>query len=179
VSPSIVRLGWTIRFEEDKFGALKHLHHTCLMLISWLNQQTPRTRCTSSPKPSSRALFAWLISHHPIVLFSQNKSATNNQPAVLFSQNKPAPAISHQPNEQAASWLGELRCGRDHSGSIPRWSELWGWFSKNPSPVKPGFGSFLSREKVSSFFRCTSSPRQASSTSSLSPLVSPTPPMPH
>jgi hypothetical protein len=26
---------------------------------------------------------------------------TNNQPAVLFSQNKPAPAISHQPTEQA------------------------------------------------------------------------------
>jgi hypothetical protein len=33
------------------------------------------------------ALFAWLISY---------------QPAVLFSQNKPAPAINHQPNEQAA-----------------------------------------------------------------------------
>jgi hypothetical protein len=32
------------------------------------------------------SLFVWLISH---------------QPAVLFSQNKPAPAISHQPNEQA------------------------------------------------------------------------------
>jgi hypothetical protein len=25
----------------------------------------------------------------------------NHQPAVLFSQNKSAPAISHQPNEQA------------------------------------------------------------------------------
>jgi hypothetical protein len=47
------------------------------------------------------ALFAWLISHQPAVLFSHNKSATSNQPAVLFSQNKPAPAISHQPNEQA------------------------------------------------------------------------------
>jgi hypothetical protein len=33
--------------------------------------------------------------------FSQNKPATSNQPAVLFSQNKSAPAISHQPNEQA------------------------------------------------------------------------------
>jgi hypothetical protein len=41
------------------------------------------------------ALFAWLISHQPTVLFS----ATSNQPAVLFSQNKPAPAISHQPTE--------------------------------------------------------------------------------
>jgi hypothetical protein len=45
------------------------------------------------------ALFAWLISHQPAVLFSQSKPATSNQPAVLFSQNKPAPAISHQPNE--------------------------------------------------------------------------------
>jgi xanthine/CO dehydrogenase XdhC/CoxF family maturation factor len=47
------------------------------------------------------ALFAWLISHQPAVLFSQNKPATSNQTAVLFSQNKPAPAISHQPNKQA------------------------------------------------------------------------------
>jgi hypothetical protein len=47
------------------------------------------------------SLFAWLISHQAAVLFSHNKSATSNQPAVLFSQNKPAPAISHQPNEQA------------------------------------------------------------------------------
>jgi hypothetical protein len=46
-------------------------------------------------------LFVWLISHQPTVLFSQNKPAISNQPTVLFSQNKPAPAISHQPNEQA------------------------------------------------------------------------------
>jgi hypothetical protein len=43
-------------------------------------------------------LFAWLISHQPA--FSQNKSGTSNQSAVLFSQNRPAPAISHQRNEQ-------------------------------------------------------------------------------
>jgi hypothetical protein len=54
----------------------------------------------------TRTLFAWLISHQPTVLFSQNKPATSNQAAVLFSQNKPAPTISHQPNEQAAD-LGE------------------------------------------------------------------------
>jgi hypothetical protein len=35
------------------------------------------------------------------VFSSQNKPATSNQRAVLFSQNKPAPAISHQPTEQA------------------------------------------------------------------------------
>jgi hypothetical protein len=52
---------------------------------------------------SINALFVWLISHQPAVLFSQNKSAISNQPAVLFSQSKPAPAISHQPNEQAAN----------------------------------------------------------------------------
>jgi hypothetical protein len=52
---------------------------------------------------SLHSLFVWLITHQPAVLFSQNKPATNNQPAVLFSQNKSAPAISHQPNEQAIS----------------------------------------------------------------------------
>jgi hypothetical protein len=52
---------------------------------------------------SNYALFAWLMSHQPAVLFSQNKSATSNQPTVLFSQNKPAPAVSHQPNEQAVN----------------------------------------------------------------------------
>jgi hypothetical protein len=51
---------------------------------------------------STSALFVWLISHQPAVLFSQNKSAISNQPTVFFSQNKPAPAISHQPTEQAA-----------------------------------------------------------------------------
>jgi hypothetical protein len=50
-------------------------------------------------------LFAWLISHQPAVFFSQNKPANSNQLAVLFSQKKPAPAISHQPTEQAASPL--------------------------------------------------------------------------
>jgi hypothetical protein len=47
------------------------------------------------------SLFVWLISHQPTVLFSQNKPAISNQPTVLFSHNKSAPAISHQPNEQA------------------------------------------------------------------------------
>jgi hypothetical protein len=40
------------------------------------------------------SLFAWLISHKPTVLFSQNKPATSNQSAVLFSQIKSAPAIN-------------------------------------------------------------------------------------
>jgi hypothetical protein len=49
------------------------------------------------------ALFVWLTSHRSAVLFSRNKPVISNQSAVLFfSQNKPAPAISHQLNEQAA-----------------------------------------------------------------------------
>jgi hypothetical protein len=42
----------------------------------------------------SNALFVWLISHQPAVLFSQDKSATSNQSTVLFSQNKSAPVTS-------------------------------------------------------------------------------------
>jgi hypothetical protein len=36
--------------------------------------------------------------------FLSQQISTSNQPAVLFSQNKSAPAISHQPNEQAGGW---------------------------------------------------------------------------
>jgi hypothetical protein len=57
---------------------------------------------------SPGALFAWLISHQPAVLFSHNKPATSNQPAVPFSQNKPAPAISHQPTEQTVRYSKDL-----------------------------------------------------------------------
>jgi hypothetical protein len=35
---------------------------------------------------------------------NQPPATSRNQPAVLFSQNKPAPAISHQPTEQAV-WV--------------------------------------------------------------------------
>jgi hypothetical protein len=56
------------------------------------------------------APFVWLISHRPAVLFSQNKSATSNQPTVLFSRTKPAPAVSHQQNEQAVALRMIRRC---------------------------------------------------------------------
>jgi hypothetical protein len=45
-----------------------------------------------------------------------------NQPAVLFSQNKPAPAISHQPTEQAV----ELQDAADE-GVV--WFSICTWFS--------------------------------------------------
>jgi hypothetical protein len=47
------------------------------------------------------SLFVGLISHQPTIFFYQNKPVTSNQPAIFFSQNKSAPAITHQPNEQA------------------------------------------------------------------------------
>jgi hypothetical protein len=42
---------------------------------------------------------------------NQPPATSCNQPAVLFSQNKPAPAISHQPTEQAACAGLELSKG--------------------------------------------------------------------
>jgi hypothetical protein len=60
----------------------------------------------------SGALFVWLISHRPTVLFFQNKPATNNQPAVLFTQNKSTPATSHQPNEQAVGSVFDESLGQ-------------------------------------------------------------------
>jgi hypothetical protein len=45
-------------------------------------------------KEEASALFIWLISHQPVVLFSENIPTTSNQTAVLFSQNKSAPSTS-------------------------------------------------------------------------------------
>jgi hypothetical protein len=84
-------------------------------------------------RPPANGLFAWLISHQPAVLVSQNKPATSNQPTMLFSQNKSAPAISHQPNEHVANqktraeplqglarrWEGTTRVD-SHNGEKPR-----------------------------------------------------------
>jgi hypothetical protein len=76
----------------------------------------------------SCALFVWLISHQPAVLFSQNKPAISNQPAVLYSQNKPAPAISHQPTEQADGRKGRSQLEIFHSSStdsFPLFFLIW------------------------------------------------------
>jgi hypothetical protein len=72
-----------------------HCGYTAQVLINELHALTNSTYNIAH----TYALFVWLISHQPAVLFSQNKSATSNQPTVLFSQNKSAPAISYQPNE--------------------------------------------------------------------------------
>jgi hypothetical protein len=79
-----------------------NFHGTCLQVATCTPQKfVEPARCDTRNCVEFHALFAWLISHQPTILFSQNKPATTNQPAVFFSQNKPAPAISHQPNEQA------------------------------------------------------------------------------
>jgi hypothetical protein len=41
------------------------------------------------------------LAYQPPAIITFLSEQTSNQPAVLFSQNKPAPAIRHQPNEQA------------------------------------------------------------------------------
>jgi hypothetical protein len=66
-------------------------------MFIWQSCGVGPTRNHSFPSTHARlswVLFVWLISHQPVVLFSQNKSATSNQPTVLFSQNKSAPATS-------------------------------------------------------------------------------------
>jgi hypothetical protein len=74
-------------------------------VAAWDMWGRPGLACKARAVRACISLFVRLISHQPAVLFSQNKPATSNQPAVLFSQNKSAPAISHQPNEQAVEAL--------------------------------------------------------------------------
>jgi hypothetical protein len=81
------------------------------------------TRWLDENAQNQLALFAWLISHQPAVLFSQNKPATSNQPAVLSSQNKLAPAISHQPTEQADNILMTCALGPQKDKPIWTWEK--------------------------------------------------------
>jgi hypothetical protein len=73
-----------------------------IFLDMWFHISTP-------PSLNILALFVWLISHQPALLFSQNEPAISNQPAVLISQNKLAPAINHQPNEDNVIYLRRNR----------------------------------------------------------------------
>jgi hypothetical protein len=49
--------------------------------------------CLRNPYNNARGINALLV------------CLINHQPTVLFSQHKPAPDISHQPNEQAGSYI--------------------------------------------------------------------------
>jgi hypothetical protein len=69
----------------------------------------------------AHSLFAWLISHQPAVLFSQNKSATSNQPVVLFSQNKPA---TSQPNRLSMSSISHPE-GTNDTSKVKPWIDVW------------------------------------------------------
>jgi hypothetical protein len=64
----------------------------------------PNAQCKLRHAACSLGLSA--TSQQYFSLRTNQPPATNrNQPAVLFSQNKPAPAISHQPTEQADDLL--------------------------------------------------------------------------
>jgi hypothetical protein len=53
------------------------------------------TPCSLGLSATSQQYFSLRTNQPPVT--------SQNQPAVLFSQKKPAPAISYQPTEQAAS----------------------------------------------------------------------------
>jgi hypothetical protein len=62
------------------------------------------------PTKETGALFAWLISHQPTVLFSQNKPAISNQPepasSILLSEQT---STSHQPPANRTGGLPFVR----------------------------------------------------------------------
>jgi hypothetical protein len=53
------------------------------------------------------ALFAWLISHQPTILLSQNKPANNNQPTLRTNQHRPS--ASRQTNRLTHQFPGTVR----------------------------------------------------------------------
>jgi hypothetical protein len=91
-------------FVVKKVDENNKVMHTSIS--SLLSACAPLPCCSVQPLAPSvtGALFVWLISHQPAVLFSQNKPTTNNQSALLFAQNKSAPVINHQPNEQVTDY---------------------------------------------------------------------------
>jgi hypothetical protein len=63
-------------------------------IFSFLEQlQQTSSTCSLGLSATSQQYFSLRTNQPP--------ATSRNQPAVLFSQNKPAPAISHQPTEQA------------------------------------------------------------------------------
>jgi hypothetical protein len=79
--------------------------------FSFLQSQARNHYYQSQARPCSLGLSATSQQYFSLRT-NQPPATSRNQPAVLFSQNKPAPAISHQPTEQA-------------SGSQPVAAVLW------------------------------------------------------
>jgi hypothetical protein len=71
------------------------------------------------------AVFAWIISHQPAVLFSHNKPDTSNQSAVLFFKNKSATSQQYSSvrtnQSPAICWEMRRRVMSAREGSERRW----------------------------------------------------------
>jgi hypothetical protein len=81
--------------------------HTIFSQQIWHKKSVEQTHDSTSsaahkitlPGIFNFTLFVWIITHHPTLLFSQNKSAPTNQPIVFFPKQI---NTSHQPGEQVA-----------------------------------------------------------------------------
>jgi hypothetical protein len=72
-------------------------HMPCLGSTAPTIPRTSLAPCSLGLSATSQQYFSLRTNQPP--------ATSKNQPAVLFSQNKPAPAISHQPTEQAVGWM--------------------------------------------------------------------------
>jgi hypothetical protein len=70
--------------------------------LTAVRPQKKHSAADDSGKPKGKnTLFAWLISHQPVVLFSQNKPASST-----FLSKQISASHRHQPNEQAEKRYG-------------------------------------------------------------------------
>jgi hypothetical protein len=69
----------------------------------WILLKVKFSAGPSSYTPCSLGLSATSQQYFSVRM-NQPPAISRNQPAVLFSQNKSAPAISHQPTEQADTY---------------------------------------------------------------------------
>jgi hypothetical protein len=86
--------------------------------------------------------------------FFSEQTSHSNQPAVLFSRNKSAPAISHQPNEQASvqrstrsMHMGEQQLSSDFA-DIPAIWMLPESFVYHSNPVGELINPFLPLSRI-------------------------------
>jgi hypothetical protein len=101
-------MGWLLESIKSEmtltaFNLFSHnMHHTYFVKRSISNLKHYNDQSSGEAGHSACSLGLSATSQQYFSLRTNQPPATSrNQPAVLFSQNKPAPAISHQPTEQA------------------------------------------------------------------------------